>query len=180
MRHQRHQPPEELHAVAHQGFDFDGLLHDVGSRLDFGFEVRLFLSEFLDFDALDALHDEAQGAVGGLKHPVDDGRGARPVDVVGARFRDVGILGGHQPYHLVADDGVIHQLDGAGLPHAQREHREGIGHHLPQREDGHFLRYHGAGFIGFSFNLHRALSLLDLHRVLVVLLFFFTFAVFPP
>jgi hypothetical protein len=105
-----------------------------------GLEIRLGGRVFQDADPLQPQHQDAHGAVGHPEQALDERQRPDRIAVLGHRLLQLRPLAGHQPDQLLAQDGVIDQPDGAGLPDGQGDYRQGVDHHAPQGEDGELFR----------------------------------------
>ena len=102
---------------------------------DVGGEVRLFLRVAVDVHALQALHEDAHGAVRQLDHLVGEPHGARPRSSSSGPGRlDLGVLAGDERQQAVAGEHVVDELDGALLPDGERDHRVGEDDRVAQRQ----------------------------------------------
>src|SRR5688572_23303975 len=82
MRHQRHQPLEEIEAVAHKRLNLNRILDDLRQPTDTGLEIRLLLNDFDDLHALHTLHGKADGAIWHPHHLMDGRDRADLQDVI--------------------------------------------------------------------------------------------------
>ena len=121
--------------VAGEGLELGGLFEHVRHRLDPRDEVRLLGDVLEDADALRALDQDPQGAVGDLHHPCDGSGHADAVEVIRTGRVVLRVPGCDHRQQPVAGEDVVDQLDGALLPHRERGERVRIGDGLPQRED---------------------------------------------
>src|SRR4051794_14353770 len=133
-------PRERLLDVAAQRGELGRLGDPVRALCDLGDEVGLLLDEALDRDALAALDEDPQRAVGDLEHARDRPHDADLVEVVGPRLLELGVLRRDHDQHAVAGEDVVDELDRALLADRQRRQRVGQRHGLAQREDGQRLR----------------------------------------
>ena len=126
LRYQRHQSAQQIHGIAHQGFDLESFVHLVGQRGDPCAQVGFVFGPLIDADTLDALDQQPDRAIRGLDHAVDGGRNADLEHIVGARLFDFGIQGRHQANHLLADGGIVDEVDRPGLSYIQSLEGQGI------------------------------------------------------
>ncbi len=113
---------EPLH-VARQRLHLGCLGQHVGQRVELAEQVRVDVEAVRQPDAVEALDEDAQRAVGHLDHLVDESDGADLVQVVPARRVDRRIPCGHEREQPVARDDVVDQSDRALLPDRERRHR---------------------------------------------------------
>ncbi len=88
----------------------------------------------LDAGAVHALHQHLDGAVGQLQKLQDGRDGADPVQILGLRIVDIGLLLGDQQDALVGLHGEIERDDGFFPPDEQRNHHVRVNHHVAQRQ----------------------------------------------
>ena len=93
--------------------------------------------ELLDAGAIDALDQHLDRAVGQLQQLQDGRDGADPVQVLGLRIVDVGLLLRDQQDALVGLHGQIERDDGFLAPDEQRNHHVRVHHHVAQRQYRH-------------------------------------------
>ena len=114
-----------------------GRRHDlVGRLLDAGDEVRVGGDEVDYPNALGAVDEDSQGAVGNLQHARDHTRHAHPVELPGAGLLGLGVLRGGHRQHPVAGEHVVHEPDRTLLADRERGKRLGEGHAVAQGRIG--------------------------------------------
>ena len=126
--------------VAGQRLELGRGLEHVGDRLDAGDQVGLLGHVVGDPDALAALDQDPQRAVGHLHHPRHGARDPDLVQVVGTRRVVPGVLRGDHRQHPVAREDVVHELDRALLADRKRGQRVREGDGLAQRQHGQRVR----------------------------------------
>ena len=143
VRHQAHQPAEELLRGAHQRLLLQRRRFIVRHHRDVGPQIGVLLEDAVDPNALQALHDQADGAVGRAQHAMHQRRGAHLKDLIGSRFFHFGIARGEQPDDPMAvfvRQRIIDQADRPLLADGQGQPHHGIHDHPTQRQDGQFVR----------------------------------------
>ena len=106
-------------------------------------EVRLLGDELPHPEAVQALHQQADGAIRRAQQAMHGGDHADLVQIAGPGRFQLRVLGGDQPHQLVGGHDVVHQLDGARLAHRQRDGRLRVDHHPSQGQDGQHIRVLG-------------------------------------
>ncbi len=141
--------------VAAQGFDFGGIFDDVGDHLHPRLQIRLGLDVFQDTDALQAAHDEADGAVRSLEGTMNGNGRPHAVRVFRHGHFYFGVPAGNQADDLVCGDGFIYQAHRAFLTNVQRLRGQRINHHAAQRQNGDdFGNLFQQGFFGVFYFGH--------------------------
>ena len=97
----------------------------VGGHGDRGAQVRPGLDDAIERDALDALHDQPQAAVGQLEHLVDVGRGADRIQVFLQRLFDRGLALREDADQLAGGVGLFDQAHRCLARDRQRHERIG-------------------------------------------------------
>jgi hypothetical protein len=122
-RRELHDPRELPEHVPYQRLHRRRVLdRRVRHRLELAAEVRLGLRDAEDADALDALHQEPQGAVRHAHHPVHLGGDPDLVQVVRPRLLHRRVADGDEEEPAVADEDVVDQAHRSLLPHRERLH----------------------------------------------------------
>ncbi len=112
--------------------------------------------QLLDARAIDSLDQHLHGAVGQFEQLQDRGDGTDPVQIVGLRIVDVGLLlrDEHDPF--VRFHGDIESQDGLLAPHEERNHHVRIYDYIAQWQDRHIRKsgdgntWSGSGGIGHA------------------------------
>ena len=120
--------------VAEEALELGRGRHLVRRLLDARHEVGLPLDVLRDPDALCAVDEDPQRAVGHLHHPGDRARHAHVVEVLRPRVLDLAVARGHHHQHPVAGEHVVHELDRALLTHRERGERVREGNAVLQRQ----------------------------------------------
>ena len=126
---------EQSLRVAGQRLELSALFDHVRHLLELADEVRLLRHGSREPDAMNALDEDPQRAVGNAEQLVDDRGRADRVEVVPERHLDVGVADGEQPEQAVAADDVVDQPDRALLPDRERRHRVREDDRLLERQD---------------------------------------------
>jgi len=138
--HQLRQVGKLVDDVAGQGLDLDVVLDLLRVAADPGDQVWLGGRIFLDLDAGQALHQQADGAIRGAEQAVNHGHRAHAVDLVRAGLFVLRIAGGDQADQALLAGHIIDQADRARLADGQRDGRIGVHDHAAQGQDGQRLR----------------------------------------
>ena len=163
IRDEADDPCEEPLHVARQRLELLRLLDLVRKLHELADEIRLLVGLANEPHAADALHEDAQRAVGDADHLVHDRGCADLVEIVEAGRIRVLVLHRDEREQPVAADDVVDQADRALLPDRERRHRLREDDGLLQRQDGQGRRQLVAELLG-PLLLLRA----DDHLVLLV------------
>ncbi len=121
--------------VAGQGLEFRALLDHVGDFLHVRDQIRVGGDETLEPDSLRALDQNPDRAVRHLEHPGHHACHADPLDVVGPRLLELGVLGGDHDEAAIAGEDVVDQPHRALLADGERRQRPRVGDHVPEGQD---------------------------------------------
>ena len=141
VRHQRDDLAEDAQQAGAQRLRLLGLGGHVLDLLGARHQVRLLAHVLLDADALQALHQDAHGAVGQLDHLVRQADGADRIEQVRPRCLDLSVATRDHREQAVAGEHVVDELDAPFLADGERDHRvwedDGVaqGQHRQHRRD---------------------------------------------
>ncbi len=144
--HQRRQRDDLLKVrldVPLQRIDLETVffLEHLGGFDDAAAEIGTGRGDLLEAHAREALHDDAQAAVGQLEHLVDLAGGADRVKVGLRRLVFAGFLLREHGNGLAARHGLVNQFDRAFTRHRQRHEGLWKQHGVAQRQHRHFRRH---------------------------------------
>ena len=110
--------------VLGERLQLDRRLRHLGQHFHVGHEVRIGLHRARHADALQAVDQDPDRAVGELEQPADHRRGPHPVQVLVLWVLDRRVLLGHQTDDAMAHHHLVDELQRVGPPDRQR-HRHG-------------------------------------------------------
>ena len=109
-------------------------LDHVGQRLDPRHQIGLLGDEVAEPHALRPLDEDADRAVRDLEHPGDDPGDPHVVELVGAGLVELGVTGGDQDQHPLAESTSLTSLIERCWPTASGISVSGIGDHVLERQ----------------------------------------------
>jgi hypothetical protein len=143
QRRQRHDLLEVRLDVALQRVNLEPVffLQHLGCFADAAAQVRTLRGDLFETHARQALHDDAEAAVGQLEHLVDLTGGADRMQIALRRLVFAGFALREHGNGLAARHGLVDQLDGTFARHRERHERLRKQHRVAQRQHRHLGRH---------------------------------------